>query len=74
MTSGPTRRSGSASSRDLRPELSPAAAATAVHATFGLMNSVADFHSALDPAELGALLAAMAIGALRDVYRDPVGN
>ena len=52
--------------RDVRPELSRAAAATAVHATFGLLNSVADFHSALDSDELGALLASMALAALRD--------
>lgn len=50
--------------RALRPDLDPRAARAAVHATFGLLNSVADFHSPLPDEDLRALLVSMASAGL----------
>jgi AcrR family transcriptional regulator len=47
-----------------RPDLPPEAARAAVHAAFGLVNSVADYRSALPTAELRALLVGMTSAAL----------
>lgn len=51
--------------RDLRPELSSAEALTVVHATFGLLNSVANFKAAIQDRDATALLASMAGATLR---------
>jgi AcrR family transcriptional regulator len=50
----------------IRPELSEADALTAVHATFGLLNAVANFHAPLDDETMAALLISMAEAALRE--------
>ncbi len=47
-----------------RPDLSPAAAAAAAHAAFGLINSVADYERRRAPADVGELLRTMALAAL----------
>ncbi|MFA5885672.1 MAG: TetR/AcrR family transcriptional regulator [Acidimicrobiia bacterium] len=48
----------------VRPDLSAESGRAAVHATFGLVNSVADYRSPLLPDDLRALLLAMAHSAL----------
>jgi len=48
----------------LHPGVDPEAARAAVHATFGLVNSVADYHSELAREALRDLLAAMSRAAL----------
>ncbi len=52
--------------RAVRPDLSADAARAAVHAAFGLVNSVADYRSTLPAAELRTLLIAMTRAALTD--------
>jgi AcrR family transcriptional regulator len=49
---------------ELRPEHSDEEAAAAVHAVFGLLNSVADFTSRVDDEALAALLTRMALASL----------
>ncbi|MEX1007163.1 MAG: TetR/AcrR family transcriptional regulator [Acidimicrobiia bacterium] len=50
----------------LRTDYSNEEAAAAVHAVFGLLNSVADFTSRIDDDELAELLTNMALTSLRD--------
>ena len=49
---------------ELQPDRSEGEAAAAVHAVFGLLNSVADFTSRLDDDALAALLTRMALASL----------
>ncbi len=49
---------------ELRPHHSDEEAAAAVHAVFGLLNSVADFTSRIDDEALSALLTRMALASL----------
>jgi AcrR family transcriptional regulator len=49
---------------DLRPDYPNEQAAAAVHAVFGLLNSVADFTSRIDDEELAELLTNMALTSL----------
>jgi AcrR family transcriptional regulator len=51
---------------EVHPDLSTDAARAAVHAAFGLVNSVADYRSALPADELRTLLVAMTRAALTD--------
>ena len=50
--------------RDVRPQIVEDEARTRVQATFGLLNSLADFPSRLSAAELETLLGSMASVAL----------
>ncbi|GMU79958.1 MAG: TetR family transcriptional regulator [Acidimicrobiia bacterium] len=52
--------------RTVRPDVDDAAARTAVHAAFGLVNSVADYRSPLTDAQLRNLLVSMTLAALMD--------
>jgi hypothetical protein len=52
----------------VRPDLSDAHALTAVHATFGLLNAVANFRAPLEDDAMGALLRSMAAAALREAH------
>jgi hypothetical protein len=55
---------------DINVDQTAEEAAAAVHAVFGLFNSVADFTSRVDDDTLAALLTRMALTSL--VARDPV--
>jgi AcrR family transcriptional regulator len=52
----------------IEPDLDPEAARAAVHATFGLVNSVADYRSALPRDDLRQLLVDMATAAVTPLF------